>query len=307
MMHHRTGWQVTRRTSNASAVALAATFMLAVSGAALADDDEEDGSGRHQRKRSLAEQYVDDIREGRIKIEGDNAAVSELILKRGIPIPGRYIESLMWTPNAFGSGPACIVCHSSNDPSKSYRGLDLSTCEGMQKGTNEKPKRKIFEAGKEPKHSILGRRLRNNRMPLGSPFNVPKHSPNYIAVRDWIADGAKNDEHFRKTILPLFSTRGAFAPNSPACTDCHMSNQEPPSFHEMDLTSYEGIMLGADSVAKGVANATKVVVPGKPEESPIWQHLSEDRMPPGISPGENRDHPNTLILFEWIKQGASCK
>ena len=86
-----------------------------------------------------------------------------------------------------------------------------------------------------------------------------------------------------------------------------MSNQEPPSFHEMNLTTYEGIMLGADSVANGVANATKVVIPGYPELSPIYQHLTEDRMPPGIDPSEDRDHPNTQILFAWIKQGAQCE
>jgi hypothetical protein len=85
-----------------------------------------------------------------------------------------------------------------------------------------------------------------------------------------------------------------------------MSNQEPPSFHELDLSSYEGIMLGADSVAKGVNNATKIVIPGKPDDSSLFQHLVEDRMPPGISPTEDRDHPNTLILLRWIEQGARC-
>ena len=72
------------------------------------------------------------------------------------------------------------------------------------------------------------------------------------------------------------------------------------------LKTHAGIMLGADSVAKGVDKATKVIVPGKPEESFVWQHLAEDRMPPGISPSEARDHPNTTILSAWIKQGAKC-
>ena len=27
----------------------------------------------------------------------------------------------------------------------------------------------------------------------------------------------------------------------------------------------------------------------------------------GIGPAEDRDHPNTMILFAWIKQGANCK
>jgi hypothetical protein len=85
-----------------------------------------------------------------------------------------------------------------------------------------------------------------------------------------------------------------------------MSNQEPPSFHELNLRTYAGVMLGADSVAKGIDKATKVVIPGNPDLSGLWQHLVEDRMPPGISPAENRDHPSTSILSLWIKQGAKC-
>jgi hypothetical protein len=213
----------------------------------------------------------------------------------------------MWAPNAFGAGPACVICHASNDPTKSYRGLDLSTCEGILRGSEEEPRRKLLTPGQDPKRDVLVRRLRNNRMPLGVHFNVPKDSPSHLAVQEWIAAGAKNDAHFQRDILPLFAKDGAFAPGLPACTQCHMSNQEPPSFHELDMTSYEGIMLGADSVAKGVDKATKIVIPGQPESSGLWQHLAEDRMPPGISPVEDRDHPNTRILMAWIKQGASCK
>lgn len=282
--------------------ALAAACLLAQVGPAQADEKKEAG-----KIRSLSQQLLRDIREGKLPLEGGHAAVNELILKRNIPIPYKYIETLMWTPNAFGTGPACVVCHSSTDASTSYRGLDLSTCNGMREGATEEPRRKLFEPGQDPKRDILGRRLRNNRMPLGVQFNIPTDSANYIAVRDWIASGAKNDAQFQKNILPLFAKNNAFAPDTPACTACHMSNQEPPSFHELDMSSYKGIMLGADSVAKGVDKATKVIIPGKPEASGVWQHLSEDRMPPGIGPAEDRDHPNTMILFAWIKQGANCK
>ena len=52
--------------------------------------------------------------------------------------------------------------------------------------------------------------------------------------------------------------------------------------------------------------AQELIIPGSPELSFVWQHLPEDRMPPGISPSEARDHPNTTILSAWIKQGAKC-
>lgn len=275
------------------AAALLAAALCCMSGAASAD--------------TLNKQWLQDLREGKLKIEGDHAAVESLILDRDIPIPYSYIATLMRTPNAFGQGPACIVCHSSKNPKSSYRGLDLSTCTGMKAGATEVPARKIFTPGKPAEKSTLGRRLRNNRMPLGVHFHVSINSAAYVAVRQWIVDGAQDNEHFKQRVLPLFSTDGAFAKDLPACTTCHMSNQEPPSFHELDLTSHAGIMLGADSVAKGVGNAVKIVIPGKPDESSLFQHLVEDRMPPGIPPTEDRDHPNTRILLRWIDQGARCK
>lgn len=256
---------------------------------------------------SVNRQWLQDLRDGKVKIEGDHAAVDALILGRNIPIPYDYIATLMRTPNAFGQGPACIVCHSSNDPKTSYRGLNLSTCQGMKKGSTEVPARPIFTPGQPAGKTILGRRLRNNRMPLGVHFGVRSDSEPFHLVRQWIADGAKNDAHFNDKVLPLFKADNVFAPNMPACTTCHMSNQEPPSFHELDLSTHAGIMLGADSVAKGVNNATKIVIPGKPDDSSLFQHLVEDRMPPGIAPTEDRDNPNTRILFRWIEQGARCQ
>jgi hypothetical protein len=87
-----------------------------------------------------------------------------------------------------------------------------------------------------------------------------------------------------------------------------MSNQEPPSFHELDLTSHSGVMLGADAIAKAKEGLppAKIVNPGSALNSKLYQRLVENRMPAGISPGEGRDHPNTQLLLRWIEQGASC-
>lgn len=263
-------------------------------------------AGEVKVRASLTQKLVEDIRSGKVKVEGDHAAVTALVIQRDIPIPYDYVASLMRTPNAFGDGPACVICHSSNDPQKSYRGLNLTTCEGILKGSAEEPARKLFTPGQNATKELIGRMLRNNRMPLGVKFNVRNDSPAVVAIRDWIAGGAKNDENFQKNVLPLFSKPDTFGSDTPACTQCHMSNQEPPSFHELNLSTYEGIMLGADSVAKGIDRATKVVIPGKPDESGLLQHLVENRMPPGIDPTEDRNHPNTQILLRWIAQGARC-
>ncbi len=86
---------------------------------------------------SVTDEMWRKIRLGELKIEGDHGAVEALVLQGSIPITYEYVAQLLRTPNAFGEGPACIVCHSSNDPAKSYRGLDLSSCEGILRGATE--------------------------------------------------------------------------------------------------------------------------------------------------------------------------
>jgi hypothetical protein len=265
--------------------------------------DEKD---RTDKNKSAYGDLFRDIKSGKVKIEGDHAAVTTLVLKRDIPITYDYIATLMRTPNAFGAGPACIVCHGSADPQKSYRGLDLSSCEGILKGATEEPARPIVLPGKA-KSSLVRRMIRNNRMPLGVSFAYPTDTAAINDIRDWINAGAKNDDAFKKKVLPSLKKAGAFGSDQ-TCVDCHMSNEEPPSFHELDLTSHAGIMKGADSIlnAKDGKPPTPVVIPGKANESPLYQRLVENRMPPGIDPSEDRDHPNTQLLLRWIDQGGKC-
>lgn len=272
----------------------------AIFGAGAAQADEKDKKGK-----SLFESVYSEYKSGKIKIEGDHAAVTELVIKRDIPVTYEYIAQLMRTPNAFGAGPACIVCHGSNDASKSYRGLNLSSCEGILTGATEAPAGKIVVAG-APKKSMIRRMIRNNRMPLGISFAHPTDTPEINAVKDWINAGGKDDAQGKK-VLALLKKTGAFGTDQ-ACVDCHMSNEEPPSFHELDLTSVKGIMKGANSVANAKEGqpATPVVVPGDAAASPLYQRLVENRMPPGIAPSEDSDHPNTQLLLHWIKQGAKC-
>lgn len=262
---------------------------------------EKDASG------SVTHQMYLDMKLGKLNIHGDNAVVEALVLQRHIPVTYDYIATLMRTPNAFGDGPACIVCHSSNDPSKSYRGLDLSTCEGILRGVTEEPRRPVIVPGK-PKESDIVKRLQHNRMPLGVPFFHPVDTDSINAVKKWIDDGAKNDEAFQKQVLPLFSKADAFG-GSAACVECHNSFRDPPSFNEVNMSSHEAIMKGAFSTTNGKKGkpGNPIVVPHNSEESPLYQRLTRNRMPPGINPGQEANHPNTLLLSRWIEQGAWCK
>jgi hypothetical protein len=250
---------------------------------------------------SLTSQMYRQIRQGKLNIQGDHTAVEVLILQRNIPITFDYISTLMRTPNAFGEGPACVVCHSSNNPKYSYRGLDLSTCEGILRGSTEAPPRQIVTPG-NPEKSPLVQRLHSNRMPLGIPFFHPDDGPAIKQVKQWIDAGAKDDENFNKNVLPLFKEQEAFGGDFP-CIECHPSN------NGLNLTSYRNIMRGAfykSRKSEGLP-IQPVVIPGNAAASPLYQRLTTNRMPPGISPGEEIGHPNIQILTRWVKQGAWCK
>lgn len=288
-------------------------------------DDHDDDDRHHEEEKisiSLNELAIEAAKSEMMKAESSaneniaaavrsathDDAVTRLVLDRNIPVSYEYIATLMRQSNAFGAGAACVMCHSSNDPSKSYRGLDLTTCEGIKRGSMEEPQRKIIYPGKKASKSLLRNHLRNNRMPFGVAFDYPTDAPNIIKVKKWIDAGAKNDANYKNNIQPLWSKKNAFG--SPlSCTDCHMSNQEPPSFHELDMTSHAGVMLGADAIAKAEEGLppVKIVKPGNSAGSKLYQRLVENRMPAGISPAENRDHPNTALMISWIKQGAKCE
>lgn len=229
------------------------------------------------------------------------------MLGRNIPITYDYVATLMRTPNAFGKGPACVVCHSSSDPAKSYRGLDLSTCDGMLTGATEAPARAVVVPG-HPEESLVAGMLHNNRMPLGVPFLHPIDTPAIEAIRAWIADGAKNDKNFADSILPLFNSAEAFGGGA-SCVECHATFRDPPSFNEVNLTSWDAIMKGAFSRTRGKEGkpGIPIVVPGKPENSRLYQRLTMNRMPPGIDPADDATHPNFLLFSRWIEQGAACE
>jgi hypothetical protein len=244
---------------------------------------------------------------GELKIGADSNAAEALVLGLDIPINYAYISTLMRTPNAFGEGPACVVCHSSNDAQRSYRGLDLTSCEGILRGATEKPVGPIIVPG-EPLKSKLVMKLRNNRMPLGIPFLSPTNTESIQKVKDWIDSGAHDDDNFKQNVLPLFHDEKAFG-SDVACMSCHSSHRDPPSFNEVNFQDYDSIMKGAFSKTRNKEGkpGIPIVIPFNAQSSSLYQRLTENRMPPGMSPNEDSDHINVRLLMRWIEQGAWCK
>lgn len=201
--------------------------------------------------------------------------------------------------------------------------------------------------------SGLRRRLRNNRMPPNSPFVMdmtnrngpvleddgnghltPKRpfeygsEPNAVgligawvdAISSNLGDstitfnyGDYSSLTFADDVLPFFSKHSMWFEGSEACVSCHFDNSETSS-HEMDLSSYKGIMLGAD------AGDEPIIEAGDWKASSLRKRLRNNRMPPnapfmfgqGNRKGPWLTHPVTGdsiqavdLIGAWVGDGAS--
>ncbi|MFQ5398472.1 MAG: hypothetical protein ACE5E7_02625, partial [Anaerolineae bacterium] len=185
-------------------------------------------------------------------------------------------------------------------------------------------------------HSKLRGRLRNNRMPPGWEFDITEGNRDglCVAVSDagvdvqfgeygcelnavgligaWVGAGAPETDAFEyggaqlnyeRDVAPFFNEDGMWFEGSQACAGCHFANSEN-SYHEMDLSTYAGIMSGGDVLSEPPG----VPILGQSEIGATdydWAHsklrarLRNNRMPPGwefdITEG-NRDGP-------WVLHG----
>ncbi|MCP4422672.1 MAG: hypothetical protein GY805_39185, partial [Chloroflexi bacterium] len=231
----------------------------------------------------------------------------------------------------FDGSRACDSCHFANNAASAHE-MDLSSYAGVLAGADvvEEPPGVSILGESTPgagdfdwSHSKLRARLRNNRMPPGWEFDVteenrdgPTLDVNGAEVRAvdliaaWVEAGVPetatfgdNDATFANNILPLFTEDSVWFEGSQACTGCHFSNSEN-SYHEMDLSSYEGILAGADVLEEppGVSLLGESVSGAGDYDwghSKLKERLRNNRMPPGWEfdiTEENRDGP-------WVLHG----
>ena len=182
--------------------------------------------------------------------------------------------------------------------------------------------------------SKMRQRLRNNRMPPGWTFDVTEGNRDGLCVEvgtdgatvtpgeygcelngvgliaAWVEAGAPETDafeyggaqlNFERDVQPFFTQPDMWFDGSQACTGCHFANSEN-SYHEMDLTTYEGIVTGADSLSSppGVSILGASAVGATDfdwSSSKMRERLRNNRMPPGIEfdiTEENRDGPLVL-------------
>ncbi|MCP5096847.1 MAG: hypothetical protein GY943_14955, partial [Chloroflexi bacterium] len=151
----------------------------------------------------------------------------------------------------------------------------------------------------------------------------------------WVEAGAPETDAFNYTgrdgdtyqgfyaidIQPLFSNQDIWFDGSRACDSCHFANNAA-SAHEMDLSSYEGVIAGADVVE----DPPGVSILGESEpgagdydwgHSKLRERLRNNRMPPGWEfdiTEENRDGPTLDIggtevravdlIADWVNAGV---
>lgn len=132
--------------------------------------------------------------------------------------------------------------------------------------------------------------------------------------------GANGFVDFESEVLPLFTIADVWAPGLPACDSegCHTG---VGGAHDLDMGSYEGIVVRGAEFDPAAGEGEPIVVPGRSEESELIKRLRNNRMPMGIGPAvpdNNRDGPfatfgattvnddlrlNEIVKF-WIEAGA---
>lgn len=162
---------------------------------------------------------------------------------------------------------SCSSCHFDNTDKSTHK-MDLSSYRGMMKGGDVASaplfgQSKIGATDYDWAHSKMRARLRNNRMPPGMPFDIdegnldgPELDVNGTKVKAvdlmgaWVDAGAPETAEFGPykatfpdNVLPLFTENGIWYPGTRACASCHFDQSEN-SYHEMDLSSYAGILQG---------------------------------------------------------------
>ena len=193
-------------------------------------------------------------------------------------------------------------------------------------------------------HSKLRARLRNNRMPPGWVFDITETNRDgaCVTVSDdgveiqkdsdgkieygcdlnavglieaWVEAGAPETDTFEygggslsfaTAVQPFFTEADMWDDGSQACTGCHFDNSEN-SYHEMDLSTYAGIMKGGDVLSEPPG----VPILGQSEvgatnydfaHSKLRERLRNNRMPPGIPFDITEGNRNDPIILAGIKQ-----
>lgn len=178
----------------------------------------------------------------------------------------------------------CLTCH--GEPPVQAQ-LDLRTAAGILRGGKSGP---AVVPGSADQSLLLGKVVSGTMPPVGEKLSDGEIG----AIRKWIDDGASFERASHellvteREVLPIFQMR---------CVTCHGKRRQEAG---LDLRTPASRMKGGKS---GPA-----LVPGKPEESLLFQRVASGEMPPPDMLFENQVRPprqsEVEILRKWIAAGA---
>jgi hypothetical protein len=133
------------------------------------------------------------------------------------------------------------------------------------------------------------------------PWQVPSVTETELtAIRQWITDGAQNDDTFSSTIRPILGTEGKFGGK---CIHCHRAGGQRPNFS--DPFDSETGAVGVDAERSEL----KVIEPGDPDRSFLILKISSESLPPTQGLPMPAHFPRLTaaevdIVRTWIAEGA---
>jgi mono/diheme cytochrome c family protein len=182
-------------------------------------------------------------------------------------------------PAQFESGVQAILqthCTDCHGEKTKARELDLRSLDSALKGSDSGP---VIIPNK-PEESKLYTLVRDGKMPVGKPRLSAQE---VTTLSRWIeslppsADGPR----FETTVQPILQAK---------CTGCHGTKLRTK---ELNLTTHAGVIKGSES---GL-----VVVPGKPDDSKLYQYVKAGVMPRG---GPRLSDQDVALIRTWIEAGA---
>ena len=183
----------------------------------------------------------------------------------------------------------CVSCHEPGGTGYEASGFDLSTYEGIMKGTRFGP---MIVPGNPLASNLMavleGRTDASIRMPHSDRRDMTKMDRRVL--RKWIIDGATKADYEEK---------GALGVIEDLCLDCHVPDGMGYEASGLDLRTYESLM-------KGTTHGS-IIVPGDPFMSNMMV-LIEGRAAGGLKmPHNDQEAPTAKdrnTLRRWINKGA---
>jgi hypothetical protein len=124
------------------------------------------------------------------------------------------------------------------------------------------------------------------------------------ALRQWILDGAKNDDVYASSIHPIFGTPRVLGAGGGKCCYCHFAGGQAPNLEDpFDPSS------GAVGLTSERMSSQKVIEPGNPDASFLMTKVSSTSLASTLgNPMPFRPEPlaaaDVALVRAWIAAGA---